>query len=91
MTPRSTSIRDRHRNVIARGHPPCGICGQPIDYSLPYPDPAAFVVDHVIPLRRGGPDAMPNKQAAHARCNRLKSDRVDGGAILKRSGALAGL
>ena len=94
--PRSTSIRDRHRNVIARGRPPCGICGQPIDYSLRYPDPGSFEVDHIIPLgpkpsreRIARLDVLANKQAAHRRCNRDKSDRLDGGSVLKRSGALA--
>ncbi|MEU7843936.1 HNH endonuclease signature motif containing protein [Micromonospora sp. NPDC049114] len=86
---RNTAIRDRHRAAIARGRPPCGICGQPIDYRLPYMDPAEFVVDHIVPLKRGGADTLANKQAAHRRCNRAKSDNADGGPILRRSGSLA--
>ena len=89
MTRRSTTVRDRHRKAIAKGKPPCGICGEPIDYTLPYLDPMEFVVDHVISLNRGGTDTLGNKQAAHRRCNRIKSDRVDGGPILRRSGSLA--
>lgn len=62
---RNTSKRDRHRAIIAKTGAPCALCGEPIDYSLRYPDPDSFVVDHVIPVARGGPDALANKQAAH--------------------------
>lgn len=85
---RSTTIRDRHRKAIAKGTPPCGICGDPIDYTLPYMDPMEFVVDHIVALNRGGSDTLANKQASHRRCNRAKSDRIDGGPILRRSGSL---
>jgi 5-methylcytosine-specific restriction endonuclease McrA len=87
-TTRNTTIRDRHRATIAKGRPPCGICGRAIDYTLPYLDPGEFVVDHIVPRNRGGTDTLDNKQAAHRRCNRAKSDREDGGPILRRSGSL---
>ena len=86
---RNTSIRDRHRTIIAKGKPPCALCGEPIDYTLPYMDPGEFVVDHTIPLKHGGADKLENKQAAHRWCNRLKGDRVDSGSVLRRSGSLA--
>ena len=87
---RNTTQRDRDRRLIANGHPdcgsehhvcsqqhpPCGICGEPIDYTLPYLDPGEFVVDHVIPVRHGGADVLTNKQAAHRSCNRDKSDKI---------------
>lgn len=90
-TGRNTAQRDRDRLSIRRGHPncgsehhdcaakfpECGICGEPIDYELPYLDPWEYVVDHVIPLIRGGPDELPNKQAAHRCCNRDKSDQIE--------------
>ena len=72
----STTIRDRHRRIIRRGQPPCGICGEDIDYALSYPEPKSFVVDHIIPINRGGDDTLDNKQAAHNRCNRAKSDAL---------------
>ena len=86
---RNTTIRDRHRATIARSKPPCALCGEAIDYSLPYMDPNEYVVDHIVPRNRGGSDSLSNKQAAHRRCNRAKSDRVDGGPVLRRSGSLA--
>lgn len=85
---RNTSIRDRHRAIIRRGQPPCWICGEPIDYNLPHLDPGAFVVDHVIPLDKGGPDTLDNKRAAHRGCNRAKSNKPHA-PILRRSGSLA--
>ncbi|WP_433651043.1 HNH endonuclease [Micromonospora zamorensis] len=86
---RSTTIRDRHRAIIAKGRPPCALCGEEIDYALPYLDPGEYVVDHIVPLSKGGTDKLENKQPAHRRCNRAKGDRVDGRHILRRSGSLA--
>lgn len=80
MTGRNTTTRDRHRAVIARDRPPCGICGREIDYTLPYLDPGEFVVDHIIPIAKGGTDTLDNKQAAHRACNRTKSDGMPGDA-----------
>lgn len=77
---RNTTVRDQHRRAIARTKPPCGICGVEIDYTLRYPDPMAYVVDHIIPVNHGGSDDLSNKQAAHNACNRLKWDRVEGDA-----------
>jgi len=62
---RSTTARDRHRKIVRRNQPPCHICELPIDYSLPYLHPGEFVIDHVIPLNRGGDDALHNIRAAH--------------------------
>lgn len=74
---RSTTVRDRDRNAIKRERPPCGICGGVIDYSLPYLDPMSFVVDHVVPIVKGGPDTIDNKQAAHRSCNSRKYDKSE--------------
>jgi len=74
---RSTTTRDQHRAAIRRTKPPCGICEQPIDYSLPHTDPRSYVVDHIVPLNKGGLDELANKQAAHRDCNRTKSDRLE--------------
>lgn len=76
MTARSTTQRDRDRRLIARTKPPCGICGEPIDYTLTHLDPLSFVVDHVVPIAKGGEDDIGNKQAAHRTCNRTKSDKT---------------
>lgn len=74
--PRNTTTRDQHRAAIKRTKPPCGICEEPIDYTLPHLDPMAYVVDHITPLARGGPDILGNKQAAHRSCNQTKAAKV---------------
>lgn len=76
MTDRSTTVRDQHRAMIRRTKPPCAICGEPIDYALHYLDPMAYVVDHIVPLNKGGLDVIENKAAAHRSCNRTKSDKT---------------
>ena len=74
--PRNTTQRDRDRAAIRRHRPPCGICEGEIDWSLRWPDPMSYVVDHVVPLAKGGLDVLENKQASHAACNRAKSDKL---------------
>ena len=74
--PRNTTTRDKHRRIIARDQPPCGICSTPIDYTLPHHHPRSYVVDHITPRDKGGPDTLDNKQAAHRDCNRDKSDKL---------------
>lgn len=85
MSTRSTTVRDRDRAVIRRGKPPCGICEQPIDYTLRSPNPMSFEVDHVIAIGRNPSperiaelDVLSNKQASHRVCNRTKWDRLPG-------------
>jgi 5-methylcytosine-specific restriction endonuclease McrA len=73
---RSTAVRDRIRKALAADEPPCAVCGESIDYSLPHHDPRSFQADHIVPRARGGPDTLDNAQASHRSCNRSKSDRV---------------
>ena len=82
---RSTTTRDRDRAAIRRTKPPCGICEQPIDYTLKSPDPMSFEVDHIVPLasartpdERAALDALNNKQATHRVCNRAKWKAMPG-------------
>ena len=84
---RSSAQRDRLRRAIARSKPACHICGEAIDYSLPHLDPKAFVIDHVVPLIRGGSDTIDNVKAAHRDCNSAKRARVVA-PIVRRSGSL---
>lgn len=54
----------------------CGICGEPIDRKLKFPNQMSFSVDHIIPLAKGGTHTMDNLQAAHLICNSYKSDQI---------------
>ena len=80
---RNTATRDKHRAIIKRDRPPCGICGREINYDAAHLDPGEFVVDHIIPLSITGPagDTLDNKQAAHRACNRTKSNKVEGQSV----------
>ena len=86
--PRNTAQRDRDRDRIRRTGAACGICGDAIDYTLRWPDKRCFVVDHIVPLHRGGADVRANKQAAHNECNSRKRARIVA-PIVRRSGSLA--
>lgn len=86
-TPRNVARRKRFRRTLQRSGGGCHICGQPIDYTLPHLDPMAFVVDHIVPLAKGGPDTLANCAPAHRRCNRTKGDKLQA-PIVRRSGSL---
>jgi 5-methylcytosine-specific restriction endonuclease McrA len=89
LKPRNTNQRDKDRARIRATGAACHICGEPIDYTLDWLNPRSFVVDHVVPLARGGQDALANKKAAHRRreCNSKKRARLVA-PIVRRSGAL---
>ena len=84
---RDSTLRNRQRQSIARSKPACHICGRPIDYTLHYLDPGAYVIDHVVPLAKGGADDASNLKAAHRSCNSTKRARLVA-PIVRRSGSL---
>ena len=86
-TNRSSANAKHFRRVIAKTKAACHICGAGIDYDLPWKDPMAFVVDHVIPLHKGGTDTLGNARAAHRSCNSKKRARLIA-PIVRRSGSL---
>lgn len=68
---------EKNRKIIIRTQNTCGICGKPVDVSIKAPDPLSPVVDHIVPINKGGhPSAMENLQLAHWTCNRQKSDKL---------------
>ena len=69
-------------NVRARRRP-CCLCGQPIDYTLDWPDPGSFSVQHIKswkthPHLRFDP---ANLDAAHLSCNGAEQGRGTGPAL----------
>lgn len=84
---RDSANRHRMRARIKRDQPACHICGKAIDYTLPHLDPWSFVIDHVVPLAKGGQDMLSNVKAAHRECNSKKRARMVA-PIVRRSGSL---
>jgi len=72
--------------VFERDNWLCGICGNIINRRLHHPAWACATIDHVVPISKalelGWPVNMihtyDNVQAAHRRCNELKSNTIDG-------------
>ncbi|WP_330473815.1 HNH endonuclease [Terrabacter sp. C0L_2] len=54
----------------------CHICGYDIDPDALYPSIDAAVVDHVIPLAKGGTNDRTNLASAHSYCNLVKGRRL---------------
>lgn len=52
----------------------CGICDEPVDRSVKYPDLMSVSLDHVIPLSAGGSHTYDNVQCSHWYCNVIKND-----------------
>lgn len=70
-------LQARNRRILQRDHGTCQLCGQPVDTTVHWTHPNAPQVDHIIPIRHGGPDTDNNLALTHRRCNRAKSDRID--------------
>lgn len=54
----------------------CHLCGEFISLDQKYPAPHSFVIDHVVPLSKGGDDMKSNVAPAHNICNLKKGDRL---------------
>lgn len=68
---------ESNKRKILKTQSICGICGQPVDKKLKYPDPMCGVIDHIIPINKNGhPSDINNLQLAHMCCNRQKSDKL---------------
>ena len=69
---------ERNKKKIYATQTVCGICGNPVDFSLKFPHPLSPCIDHIIPIAKGGhPSDIDNLQLAHFCCNRQKSDKLD--------------
>lgn len=69
------------REIAERDGFACGLCGDPLDMAVDYPDRECPSIDHVLPLSVGGTDTRENVQLAHLSCNVAKGARVDGGHV----------
>ena len=55
--------------VYNRSKGRCGICGKFVPYD-------EAVIDHIVPLAKGGTNAMENLQCAHSWCNLIKREAM---------------
>lgn len=55
----------------------CGICTEPVDRTLAYPDPMSVSLDHVVPLVHGGEHSRANTRCSHLTCNVKRGARLD--------------
>lgn len=68
---------DKNKKRILKTENTCGICGKPVDKSIKAPHPLSPVIDHIMPVSKGGhPSAIENLQLTHWTCNRTKSDKL---------------
>lgn len=65
---------DRNRLLVLAEETVCGLCGKPVDTSLPGTDPLGPCVDHITPRSRGGTNDRSNLRLAHTGCNASRQD-----------------
>ncbi len=63
--------------IAARDGWDCGICGDAVDPSIPWPELLSPALDHIVPLVRGGRHEATNLQIAHLVCNSRKGATTD--------------
>lgn len=74
------ALRTDLRSIWADRAAPCWLCGQAIDYTLPFGEPDAFELDHVKP-RKTHPHLTldrNNCRPSHSRCNRARGAGAPG-------------
>ncbi|MGC5078475.1 HNH endonuclease [Agrococcus sp. DT81.2] len=71
------AVTFKREDIFKRDGHMCMLCWCPLDMEATYPDPKSPTIDHIVPLAKGGSHTPENVQAACARCNVRKSDRLD--------------
>lgn len=70
------------RKIFERDKWICQLCHHKVKRNVVVPHPDAPVIDHVIPLARGGMHEATNAQCAHFICNSIKGDRGGGEQLM---------
>lgn len=81
---RNPGLRETLRKKVFACSDVCGICGRPVDKTLPAGHPLAPELDEIVPIARGGSALdIDNLQLVHRRCNEKKGARMIGDVNLK--------
>lgn len=64
------------REIFDRDEWICGICHEPVDPVIKYPNPKSKSLDHKIPLALGGHHVRSNCQCSHFDCNSRKRHQM---------------
>lgn len=73
------ALRATVRKRVFAMYDTCGICGKPVDKTLPPYTPLSPEVDEIFPVSRGGsPYDIDNLQLVHSICNKRKGAKVAG-------------
>lgn len=62
--------------IIQRDNYTCYLCGKILTLVIRWPDPDTIVLDHIIPLSRGGSHTATNLAVACNHCNNRKHSRL---------------
>lgn len=69
--------RYTREEICARDGWVCGICADPIDPLIRWPNGGSASIDHIMPVSLGGDDTKVNVRASHLACNLARGNRVD--------------
>lgn len=68
--------------IFKRDNWTCQLCNTETDRDQVAPHPKAPVIDHIVPLAKGGTHEPANVQCAHFMCNSIKSDRTGAAQLM---------
>lgn len=67
-------VNFKKHDIFERDNWLCGLCGEPVDKTTPWPEPYCATLDHIIPMSKGGDHTPQNSQCSHFICNLTKRD-----------------
>lgn len=72
----SPDIRISRFEIYSRDNWVCQLCNKPVNRELTWPHKQCASLDHILPLARGGTNAITNLQLAHYSCNSRRGDKI---------------
>ena len=73
-------VRISRFEIYTRDEWTCQLCNKPVNRNLNWPHKLCASLDHILPLSRGGTNAVTNLQLAHYSCNSRRGDKMLVGA-----------